>query len=231
MTVAGAALLATAASSFGSTISFVGPSGLSAEATFSLASSGSVLQISLRNTSTGAPADFDSSDLLLTSIAFNLGGPQIVATGSTVEVGSASEALFDSGIYGAGTDVSGEYGIGNNSGVLTGFAGMTNHVSTLTSGTTQLSGANLDGPADLSGPQGGLLAATHYNMQGGLGVIGDEIFISLNLSSPLGDLSFLDNGAVVEFGSDAAFLTVIPAPSAATVALFGLGACAIRRRR
>jgi hypothetical protein len=57
------------------------------------------------------------------------------------------------------------------------------------------------------------------------------VFISLNLSSPLNDLSFLGNGVTVEFGSDAACLTVIPLPSAAAMAMLGLGACASRRQR
>jgi hypothetical protein len=118
MTVANTAVLAAAACSHGSTVSFQDPSGLAAEATFSLASGGSVLQIAFRNTSTGAPASFDSASRLLTSIAFNLSGPQILPSGSTVHVGAASTARFDSGDYTGGSDVSSEWGGGKTSGLL-----------------------------------------------------------------------------------------------------------------
>jgi hypothetical protein len=228
-------VVALAGQAHATTVQFANSSGLSAEASFTLLSGGSTLQIALRNTSTNAPAHFSGGDLLLTSIAFNLGGVNILGPGSSVAIGANSESVnFSTGWYGPGTDVSGEWGYGNNSGVLTGFAGMTNLVSTLSSGTTRFDGANLDGPESLNGPQAGLISSDPDllgRLGSSTGAIQDQIIITLALSHALDNLSFLDNGVVIEFGSDMAFLTVIPLPGAAGMAGLGLVFVGSRRRR
>ncbi|MFU8828982.1 MAG: XDD4 family exosortase-dependent surface protein [Phycisphaerales bacterium] len=218
------------------TVQFSSPSGLAARATFTLLDAGHTLQIALQNTSFAMPDGIGSGDRLLTSIAFNMGGVNIQGTGSSVFTGANSHTLNFSvgGVsqdYGSNFDVSGEWGYGNNAGVLTGFAGMTNLVSTLSSGTTRFEGANLDGPEGLNGPQAGLISEAGLDGLDGTGAIQDEIIIRLNLDGTLSDLSFLNNGVVVEFGSDYAFLTVIPLPGAAGMAGLGLALVGSRRRR
>ncbi|MHC4610775.1 MAG: hypothetical protein ACYS7M_10565, partial [Planctomycetota bacterium] len=66
---------------------------------------------------------------------------------------------------------------------------------------------------------------------GGLGAIQDEIIATLTLDSALANLDFLDENLVrVEFGSNAAFIT-IPAPGAALLAMIGLGTVGLIRKR
>lgn len=218
------------------TVQFADPSGLSAQATFALLNGGSTLQIALKNTSSSVPAGYGSSDHLLTSIAFNLNGTSIIKAGSAVHIGAASQSLgFSSGFYGPGSNVSGEFGFGN--GGTTGFGSHPNFVSAMQAGTTRFNGANLDGPAGLNGPQAGLVSAANAGQIGGQGAIRDEVIITINLNAALADLSFLSNGARVEFGSDRLFLdgtmtvTLIPLPGVAGMAGLGLVLVGSRRRR
>ncbi len=204
---------------------FSGPSGLSATADFSL-NNPHELKIVLTNTSTGVPAGFDNSDQLLTGISFDLGVPDI--TGGSVVIGPDAADIsinFDNVVsqLGNGDDVSSEWGFGNSGG--TGM--LVNMVSTNTAQMTAFSsGPNLDGPAGLDGPQGGLLANPGIVDLGGLGAIQNSVVITLNLNSDLSDLGFLENGVIVEYGSDAAF---VPEPT--TVALLVLGSISLIRRR
>ena len=204
------------------------PSGLAAEAEFDLLNP-TTLQVRLRNTSTGVPGGFDSADQLLTSVSWDFGAPgqnpgDPTITGGTVLIGPASQSVnFDTGSYGPGADVSGEYGYGN-----AGTTGLfPNFISANTAGATQFPGANLDGPAGLDGPQAGLVADPILVPLGGLGAIQDEIIATLTLSQAVANLDFLSNGVIVEFGSDAAF---IPEPGALSALAAGL-ALVVRRRR
>lgn len=199
------------------------PSGLSAKATFDLLNP-TTLQIALQNTSTGLPLGFSNSDQLLTSLSFDLGAADIL--GGSAAIGSASAAVnFDAGAFGPGADVGGEWGYGN--GGTTGL--LANFVSSNTAGAVALGGANLDGPGELDGPQGGLVANPILEPLGGLGAIQDEVVFTLTLSQPLSDLSFLNNGVIAEFGSDAAF--IVPEPGVVSLLVVGLLAAAGRRRR
>ncbi len=207
-------------------IIFSDSSGLSATADFSLINSDE-LKIVLTNTSTGVPAGFDNSAQLLTGISFDLGGPGI--TGGSVVIGPNAADIsinFDNVVsqLGNGDDVSSEWGYGNN---VTTTGMLVNMVSATTSQMTAFSsGPNLDGPAGLDGPQGGLLANPGIIALGGLGAIQNSVVITLNLNSDLSDLGFLENGVIVEYGSDAAF---VPEPT--TVALLVLGSISLIRRR
>jgi hypothetical protein len=208
---------------------FSDPSGLSAEAEFTLLNA-TTLEVRLRNTSTGTPDGFDSSDQLLTGLSWDFGllgsNPgDVEITGGSVIIGPSSASVnFDTGSYTAGDDVSGEYGYGNNDGT----GAMLNFISGNTAQATPFGGANLDGPASIDGPQAGLVANPILVPLGGLGAIQNEIIATLTLSAPLLDLSFLDdNGAQVEFGSDAAFIFV-PGPASAVLLM---GAFALRGRR
>ena len=69
-----ATIVASAAS--GALFTATDPSGLGAEAEFALINP-TTLEIRLRNTSTGAPAAFDSADQILTSVSFDLGAPGV----------------------------------------------------------------------------------------------------------------------------------------------------------
>lgn len=240
-TVAAAAMAAAALASqaSASTVNFSDPSGLSAQASFALLNGGSTLQIALRNTSTGAPAGFSGADHLLTSVAFNLNGVSIVGNGSTVHLGAASQSVNFYSFHGPGSNVSGEFGFGNSG--TTGFENHPNFVSSSSGGSpTRFNGPNLHGPpsGSLNGPQGGLVSGAHLGSIGSHAAINDEVIMTLNLSSALADLSFLNNGVRIEFGSDRMFLdgstttvVLIPLPASAAMAGLGLGIVGLRRRR
>lgn len=207
------------------------PSGLSAEVEFTIINP-TTLGVRLRNTSTGVPGGFDSSDQLLTGVSWDFGAagangtdPQI--TGGSVRTGANSQSInFSILNVGSNADVSGEYGYGN--GGTTGL--LPNILTGNQAGSTPFGGANLDGPGGLNGPQAGLVADPILVPLGGLGAIQDEIVAELTLDREISDLAFLHtNGITVEYGSDAAFI-FIPAPGAIT--LCGLaGAVMLRRRR
>ncbi len=212
-------------------LNFTDPSGLSAVAEFTLLNATTV-RVRLANTSTGVPMGFDAADQILTGITWDAGLPGIngsdpMITGGTAVIGATSQSInFSTGSYGPGTNVGGEWGYGNNDG----SGGLPNMISGNTSGITAFGGPNLDGPASLNGPQGGLVANPILVSLGGLGVIQHEIVVEFTLNQSISGLhELLGNGAQVEFGSDAAFIFV-PAPS--SLALLGAGAlCASRRRR
>jgi len=203
--------------------------GLSGEAEFTLVNPTTV-GIRLKNTSTGVPVWFDNADQLMTGISWDSGAAGVVAgdpiiTGGSVLIGPTSMSLnFSTGAYGPGTDVSGEYGYGNNDG----SGAMYNMVSATTAGVTPFGGANLDDPISIDGPQAGLVAGPVLVPLGGLGAIQDEILITITLDQAIASLGVLtDRGVRVEFGSDAAFVD-FPAPG--TLALLGLAGCWRRRR-
>jgi hypothetical protein len=215
----------------GFVFSFSDPSGLSAEAEFTLLNA-TTLQIRLRNTSTGVPVGFSNSDQILTGLSWDFGAPginpgDITITGGSAVIGPSSASVnFSTGAYGAGTDIGGEWGFGNS-----GISGLlANAISGNQSGMTAFGGANLDGPAVLDGPQGGLISSAFSLDLGGLGAIENEIVATLTLSGAITEAQLFNdlsaNGIIIEFGSDAAF---IPAPGA--LALLGLAALGRRRRR
>ncbi len=230
MIVGLAAVTALSSAAHGVIITASGFGGLSAEAEFTLLNA-TTLRVRLKNTSTAVPAGFGSSDQLLTSVSWDFGSPgsnalDTTISGGNVVIGPTSQSLnFSAGSFGAGANVRGEWGFGNSaqSGLLTNF------ITSLTAGATAFGSTNLDGPAGLNGPQGGLVSSAMPVSLGGLGAIRNEIVATLTLSSAISNLNFLNTNLVrFEFGSDKAFITV-PAPSAlavlAPVALLG------RRRR
>jgi hypothetical protein len=198
-------------------------SGLAAEVEFTLVSP-TTLEVRARNISTGVPAGFEAADQILTGISwdfgelgFGSGDPEI--TGGTVVIGPASTSVdFDTGSYGPGFDVSGEWGFSNTDG----SGGLTNFISANAAHATPFGGSNLDGPVNIDGPQGGMVADPALVPLGGLGAIQDEVVATLTIDEPLDDLEFLHANSVrVEFGSDAAFIDV-PEPRALALFLVAL---------
>ncbi|MBY0311348.1 MAG: hypothetical protein K2W85_04715 [Phycisphaerales bacterium] len=225
-----AAGLVLASSASAITVSASDPSGLAAEAQFTITGPAQ-LTVRLKNTSTGNGA-FTGAAAILTGISWDFGlagvnGGDNTILGGTITIGAMSQSVnFSTGSYGAGTDVGGEWGYGNNG---TGLS-FPNLLSALQSGTTAFGGANLDNPANLDGPQGGLIASATVSQLGGLGAIRDEVVAVLNLSQPIANLNFItQNNVRFEFGSDALFLTT-PTPGSAAGVLLG-GAILARRRR
>lgn len=226
----GALVLALAGTASADIVVFTDLSGLAAEAEFTLLNPTTV-RLRLVNTSTGVPMGFDSSDQLLTGISWdaglvgiNPGDPNILS--GSAEIGPTSQSVnFSTGFYGPGSDIGGEWGFGNNNGT----GALPNMVSGNTAGITPFGGPNLDGPASLDGPQAGLVADPILVPLGGLGAIRNEIVVEFSLNQSIASLSqLLGNGVRVEFGSDAAFITV-PAPASYTL-IAGFALIARRRR-
>ena len=217
-------MLAASASAQTRSLAFSDPSGLAAEAHITLQAGGTQLEIKLRNRTLTVPAGFDESDQILTGLSFDLGDPgenandpKIVS--GTCKTGPSSASVnFDITNVGANADVGGEWGFGN--GGTTNF--YPNLISGNMSGTTAFGGANLDGPTVLDGPQGGLISVVHLTLNG-LGAIQDEIVAVVDLDKAIADLDFLDNGARVEYGSDAAFIDECPTEAANAIVNDPLG--------
>src|SRR5262249_22514316 len=217
-------------------VTYTAPTGQTATADFTFPTA-STLQIVLTETSP-ASLGITGRDAILTGIAFTL---PVNISGGSVAISSGSTGLFDTGTYGAGTDVSHEYGVtlGTDRHSQDTFEpfGPTQQVSTIGyGGITQLAGTNLDGPDALDGPQGGTLDNSAAG--GGLGVIDNSVTIPLNLASALtaaqqaaflANLSNPTSGSFVIYGSHAAVGTpgggptpVVPEPG--TLVLAGMGA-------
>lgn len=213
----------------GTILQFSNSDGLKGEAEFTWINA-TTLEVRLKNTSTSVPAAFgDGADQLLTSISWQFDGTTTISGGS-VKSGPSSASLNFSVTVVPDMVISGEYGFGNAG--ATGL--LTNFVSSNTANATPFGGANLDGPPVLDGPQAGLAANPLPIGLGGQGAIQNEWIATLTLTGdPLGNLGFLANGAVIEFGSDAAFIKV-PEPSSVALtalAILGLAAFGWRRRK
>lgn len=225
-----ALLLAVEPAVAGQLLLFSDPSGLSAEVEFTLLNP-TTLEVRVRNTSTGVPAGFDNADQILTGVSWDFGvlgqdpGDPMITGGSVITGPTSASVNFDVTNVGSNADVSGEYGYSNTDG----SGGLTNVLTSNSAQATPFGGANLDGPVNLNGPQGGLVAATAIIPLAGLGAISDEYIATLTIDQPLAGLGFLDDNLVqIEFGSDAAFLLV---PEPASLVLLMAGGLAVWRRR
>jgi len=212
-------------------------SGLAVRATFEQLDA-RVMRVTVWNISTSMPVDLDgdTSNQLLTSISFDLGDGIGITNGTAILGAGAATVNFDNvpAQLGPGDDVSAEWGYGNS----TQNAPLAyNFITTNQAHSTRFTSGNLDGPTNLSGPQGGLLASPPLMDIGGLGGITGPVVFTLDLNDDWNIATFSPASAVVEFGSDAAFLSnpVVSVPEPGAVALFAigglcLGAARIRRR-
>ncbi len=213
--------------------------GLSATADFTRINS-TTLKVVLTNTSTALPGHMAGGDSaanrLLTSLAFRLPGTTNLTGGSAVV--TAGSVVDNYGPV-TGTNLGKEWGWGWNGAGQCCEGTDPSHtyndwISTLSAGTNQFKNGSLDG-SGLNGPKWGLasnaLPSSHESVR-------NSATFTLNLSGGIPDLSFLANGAIVEFGSDAAFLTstlVTPpppgAPEPAALLLLGMGVAGWARHR
>ena len=214
--------------------------GISARAIFTLdTATPTILQIELFNTSTGAPAGFSNVDQLLTGISFDMGeagynGDPLIYDDASIDevvIGPGGRSInFDNvpSQLGAGDNVSGEWGFGNEDG--TGM--LTNFISANRSQATAFDGVNLDGPPNIDGPQGGICADPPLVDLSGTGAIISSVVITVPLDAPLSNLDFLyENGVLAEFGSDAAFVVVPEPATLLIITAAGLPVLLKRRRR
>lgn len=226
------------------TINYLAPTGQTATAQYSFLNP-STLQIIWTETTpatiAGPIASVDPANAIATSIGFQGLPTGVNISSGSVAVGPGSSTVgFSGGTFGAGTDVSGEWGATIGGAQPINGQGTFHFVSTNAAQVTKFSGPNLDGPASLDGPQGGLLNESAF--RGGLGVIDNSVVIQLILSRSLTPaeqaafLASLSTSSIVEWGSNAAFGTPVKASIPDTllllgVGLAGLGGIAWRQRR
>ncbi len=170
--------------------------------TVNMSLSGSVLTITLQNTSLDAAGS--GAGILLTGIGFNLPTGVYIGSGSASMAGSTAVGF----VMPAGGDVSSEWGYDNqplNSGALLGYDVNTAVSSMESQTTTQFAPGSVSSPLNLGGPDFGLVSANETDGLGaGVEGILDSLTITLNLAGTIGDdlLAFIERGMVaLTFGS------------------------------
>ncbi|MCO8120579.1 hypothetical protein NHH03_02425 [Stieleria sp. TO1_6] len=219
--------LCPAAASAGVMVTYQGQgssAGLNATANFELVSSNQ-LQITLSNTSV-APfgGSADSSDMVLSSLNFNLGAG-VSITGGSVKLADGSQLVTKKAekenkknpSSKPEFDLNNEYGFSNQGVGNDALAGRLLHnttaaqIGSMTSSVTSHSngGQKVKPFSGGSGLPGGLdygLVAKGSDLPGGKTFVQSSVVIDLTLDTALDDLGFLGAGSYVEFGSDYAFV-------------------------
>ncbi len=202
--------------------------GLAARATFQL--SGTQLAILLENTSTGVPDGFEVSDSLLVSLGFNLPEGVWITQGNAAVIGPGSVGLGSWSSRVAGDSVAEEWIWTNDFGgdLMESYAQVISTSSGQGGGTvTRFDG----GSGTVDGPFGGIAANPPLLVvPGSQPAVSNAIHFDVTLNTTLSesDLAAVAHAGIVEFGSDARYLTTTPEP--ASLALLILGAV-VRRRR
>lgn len=195
---------------------------------------GNMLTITLKNTSTDASSE-DASQLL-SGVGLDLPNGFFIISG-TVKMNGSTAHNF---VKPANSDVSGEWGYDNDplkgawdvaySDINTGIS------SRVSTSDTPFSGAFIETPAGLDGPEFGLWSKQYSTDPGGLNAIEDKVIIKLNLNvDPADDAAFLaalsSGDVVLLFGSPDSS-NVPEATSLITWALLScIGLCVGWRRR
>ncbi len=206
--------------------------GLAAQATWR--ADGTMLTITLRNTSTGVPLGAEVSDSLLVSLAFNLGDGISITSGIHAIVGTGSTGLGSWSDLLAGDSVADQWLWTNDGGgdLLASFANIISTSNGQGAGDT-FSFTGEPNP-NVGGPFGGIAAAPPLiAIPGPQQAVSDSIEFQLTLKVILtqSQLAAIAGAAVVEFGSDYQYLSV-PAPGALPLlAIGGVSLLAQRRRK
>lgn len=200
-----------------------GIDGMSARATFDLSGFGDALMVTLENTSTGVPDQAEVADVMLSSLAFNLGQGFTIVSGDSALIGPGSVGL---GLWDGlleGDDV-GEQWLWKNSGGADALASFSQVISTNNSnggtGTTSFTGKS---DPDVGDPFGGMAADPPLlAIPDEKPAVSDSIIFALTLSDAIttkSQLWDLAHGSVVEFGSGYQYLSVVPIPGPAVWSL------------
>lgn len=202
--------------------------GLSARGTFSR--SGNQLMILLENTSTGVPASFTTAASLLVSVGMNLPDGVAFLSGDAAEIGVGSVGIGSWAGRVAGDSVAEQWLWTNGFGADL-LADYSQIIST-SDGQGGAAVTRFDGVVGglVGGPFGGIAAEPPVlTIPGQQPAVSDAIWFELTLTAPITDLQLaeLADASIVEFGSDARYLTV-PEPATGLLALCGL---ALLRRR
>ncbi len=215
-------------------VDYFGNNGVAAEATFDLLDGGSTLQIVLKNTSV-APFAGGGANMVLSSINFDLGTIDII--GGNVGLAGGSDVVIRSGAVWApevAPNLNVEYGYSNTgigNAAPPGLGGADNSVTSHSNGGNHVTTFHGDVGGVGGGLDFGLVGATSSPF-GNNKFILDCVDLRLTLSAPLLNLSFLQGGSYVEFGSDFAFIpNVVPEPTTWALLVLGAAALPVWRRR
>jgi len=204
--------------------------GLSARATFRTSSTS--LTVLLENTSTGLPPAADVSDSLLVSLGINLPGVDI-ASGDAAIIGPGSIGLGQWSSRTAGDSVAEQWLWTNDFGgdLMESYR----HVISTSNGQGGGTSHRFDGgdPHAVSGPFGGIAAAPSLlTVPPNRYAVSGSIEFTLTLTGPISEaqLAAAARAAIVEFGSDARYLTA-PTPEPSASALLFIFCAVLRRVR
>jgi len=222
-------------------ITFTGVNGsLAASVTFEMDFGGSVLTVTLTNTSS---ADVLVPTDVLTAVFFNLTGPQLTPDTALLPPGST---VFHAPVGGEGPDVAGEWAYASG---LVGAPGSATHGISSSGlglfGAANFVGAgNLQGPDAVDGLQYGLTSAGDDPSTGNAPVTGDNALIHNSVAFALTfdqaeaqcntlDQCFVIDNVTFQYGTALNEGPGEPIPEPGTMLLLGAGltALAARRRR